>query len=168
MKAIEDRSGNVIGTTNVEHYVYEFPEYKEIRSSVSGSETTESVYVYYTNTDTGKTVTCRFSNHGNNGVKFGMQLDGRGATKDEILFGLGLKKRTFVPNVRLFIGTQQVAKKKMADYEESTLTIREMYALGKDADLSAHVGKLAKGSNYVVFDSAVKEVVCSEGHYIYE
>lgn len=99
-KVKEDKSGNYIGdgTFNVEYDVLEFPEFTQIKNNVSKSDTTESVYVKYTNTENLNSVTVRFSNHENNAVKFGDQLNGFLATKNEILHRLGLVKRTFMPN----------------------------------------------------------------------
>lgn len=157
MKAREDKNGNMISETNIAYEVLDFTAYN-VASSVSNSETTESVYVRYQNNDNGMSVTVRFSNHTCNAVLFGDKLDGNTSTRDEILFHLGLKTRTFVQRTYLFIGSRQVGKKDLNKYEESDLTIKEMYALGANADLSVHNGKLAKGSNYLVLDNKVSMV----------
>ena len=152
-----DRFGNQMGDgrCHADYSVREFPG-TDIQSRVAFSETTETVYVTYSSAKTAKSVTCRFSWHMNNAVEFGDQLDGNIATDDEILFRLGYKTRAFVPDTRLMIMTQQVAKKRLQDYEEAALTIQEMYALGADADLSAFRGKLAKGSNYLILGDRVE------------
>lgn len=138
-----DRLGNEIikGDYNVSFDVFEFTDFPQVYNSVSKSETTESVYVRYTNQDNNNTIVVRFSNHVNNAVEFGDQLDGNFATADEVLCHLGLKKRTFVPKTRINIRAHQVKKIYMKDYEEADLTMSEMYALGVGADLSMYVGK---------------------------
>ena len=151
-----DRIGNEIGTGNyhVDFTVENFGE--SVLASVSKSVSSESVYVTYTNLDNDKTITVRFSNHENNAVRFGDQLNGATTTNNEILFHLGVKKRTFVPNTYKSICNQKVAKKRLAQYEESSLTISEMYDLEVGTDISAHTGKLAKGSNYLILGSVVE------------
>ena len=162
MKTREDRSGNIIGdgSWSVESTIFDFNEYPQIQSETSHSETTETVYVTYINKDNNKRITVRFSLHENNAVKFGDQLDGNFASKNEILYHLGLKKRTFIPNTRPYIHTQMVAKKKLGDYEEFDLTIKEIYELGVGADLSNYKGKIAKGSNYLILSDRVE--LCEE------
>ena len=76
-----------------------------------------------------------------------------------MLYKLGLRKREFTPKTFLYIGKQSVAKRDLHKYEEVPLTIQEMYALGEGADLSAYKGKLAKGSNYLIFSDKVDLVV---------
>lgn len=172
----KDRNGNYIGDGG--HHVYfrveEF-ENKEIKHSISKSETTESVYVtYYYNE---RSIVCRFSNHECNAVKFGDQLDGYIASTVEILYHLGLKTRIFVPNTYLSICKIQVKKVDIPSYFESDLTIKEMYNLGAGADISEHKGKLAKGSNWLILDEKVHSCVetvkncfgnfVNSGQYIY-
>lgn len=154
-----DRDGNQIGdgSYHASYNTIDFPGYPQVSSSVSKSQSTESVYVTYTNSDNGKTVTVRFSNHENNAVKFGDQLDGNYATKGEILYHLGLINRTFVPDTRLFIDKRMVKDKEVGNYQEADLTIGEMYALGKDADISQYKGMLAKGSKYLILGDKVVE-----------
>lgn len=154
-----DRLGNGIGdgTYHVEYDVVNF-ENESIVSSVSKSETTETVYVTYRNIENGKSITVRFSMHENNAVRFGDQLNGSFATNNEIMYHLGLKTRTFVPITRKTIWTQQVAKKRLAEYSETNLSISEMYELKAGADISMHTGKLAKGSNYLILGSTVEEI----------
>ena len=173
----EDRAGNTIGngSYHVKHDVMELGH--GIVTMVEMSQTTESVYVHYTHIENGTRATVRFSNHENNAVKFGDQLD-QFATGNEILFKLGLIKRTFVPNVRLMINSRQVKKIEMETYQVADLTIQEMYALGAGANLSAFTGKLAKDSNLLIIG---EEVISFEetklncfgqnvliGKYIYE
>lgn len=176
----KDRAGNEIGDgTHHSYYrVSEFNEYPEIKSSVSESATTESVYVTYTNTKNGETVTVRFSDHENNATKFGDQLNGNSYSDNEILHRLGLKQRVFIPDTYLMIDSRQVAMKKLDQFEEAPLTIKEMYDLGKDADISQHKGKLAKGSNYLILGDKVTEQIntgrdyfgnpVQRGKYIYK
>lgn len=149
-----DRSGNYIGdgSSHTSYFVHE-----DIPYTVILSDNSESVYVRYYSGD--KSITVRFSNHENNAVKFGDQLNGRLATKDEILFHLGLKKRTFIPNTYLSISSRMVKKIEVCKYEEAELTIKEMYDLGAGADLSPFKGKLAKGGNRLILGDKVEEVV---------
>lgn len=180
MKATTDRNDNLIGSGNyhVEHTVYDFPEFPSIQSTVTESNTSETVYIRYANRENGRNVTVRFSWHINNAVEFGDQLDGNTTSRDEVLYRLGLMRRTFIPNSFLFIGKRMVKKSAMKNYEEADLTIGEMYELGEDADLSRFVGKLAKGSNYLITSSKVDKVLESRtdrlgntvycGKYIYE
>ena len=159
-KSRTDRTGNNIGdgTWNIEPHINDFNEYPQIKTSVSNSRTTESTYVTYLNSENGKSITVRFSNHENNATKFGDQLDDM-ASNDEILFRLGLKKREFIPNKFLNIWTRQVSKNDLINntFEEGDKTIKELYALGKDADLSDYKGKLAKDSNYLILGDKVQE-----------
>jgi len=163
MKAQIDRLGNPIGdgSYNVDYDILDFSEYPQIYTDVSRSETTETVYVTYINNDNLNRIIVRFSNHTNNAIEFGDQLDGNFASRNEVLYYLGLKKRTFIPNTYLSIDNRHVSKKDIAKgiYEEAELTIKEMYDLGKDADLSNFVGKLAKGSNYLIIGNKVNECI---------
>lgn len=151
-----DREGNIIGNGNW-HTLYNvevFDGFPQITSKVEKSETTESVYVKYYNSDNGKSVIVRFSNHNCNAERFGDVL-GRWASKDEILYNLGLKKRRFEQSVRIFIPTQQVKKKKLAagEYEYSEYTIQELYNMVKNKQsIKSHIGKVAKNSNYLILD----------------
>ena len=154
-----DRFGNYIGTGSSTTYyrVEDFSDYPQISASVSKSDTTESVYVRYYNSDNGNAITVRFSDHSNNATLFGDQLDWT-ATREEILFHLGLATRTFIPDTRLYIDSRQVGKKTLNQYEEAELTIGEMYELGAGADLSMFTGKVAKSSNYLIQGTQVQEV----------
>ncbi len=155
-----DRRGNYIGdgSFHVDYNVTDFSKkYPQIKSEVNESDTTESVYVTYRNTDNNKKVTLRFSDHENNAVKWGDQLDGRWTSNDEILYHLGLKEREFIPDKYLSVPYRQIKKKEMKNYEEAPLTIQEIYALGKDADLSEYKGKLAKNSNYLIEGDKITE-----------
>jgi len=158
MKNITDREGNFIGTgaVSAKYDIIDMSDYPQVEIKVDKSLTTESVYVKYC---LGlEKVVCRFAHHNNNAVKFGDQLNGYIAEKDEILALLGLKNRTFVPNKYFTFGKKQVKKSECANYEETNLTIQEIYALGKDADITAHVGKLAKGSNWLILTDTIREV----------
>lgn len=178
MKITTDREGNPIGNGNY-HCEYSIEEFNNssIISNVSLSETTESVYVTYTNINNDKKITVRFSDHINNSVQFGDQLDGLFTTRNEILYHLGLKQRKFIPLTRLCMNTQQISKKKMSNFEMSNLTISQIYAFGAGADISAHTGKLAKDSNYLILGSKIEELeesyvnrlgyVVRRGKYIY-
>lgn len=150
-----DKNGNPIGDGNfhVKYKVESFDEYPQIKSSVSKSNTTESVYVTYRNTENGKSIKVRFSNHENNATKFGDELNGHYTFKDEILYHLGLRKREFVPLVRAFIPFRQVSRKDLKNgvYSESKYTIEEMYDKVKRGEsISDEVGKLAKNSNHLI------------------
>ncbi len=154
-----DRFGNRIGhnSETTTYRVEDFSNFPQISSKVSKSTTTESVYVRYYNSDNGKSITVRFSDHSNNATLFGDQLDWT-ASREEILFHLGLATRTFIPDTHLFIASRQVSKKSLGQYEEAELTINEMYELGAGADLSEYTGKLAKGGNYLIQGTEVKEL----------
>ena len=150
--ALTDRHGNFIGD-GCFHVGFHVEQIEGVTSSVSKSSTTESVYVTYRCGD--RSITCRFSNHQNNAVKFGDQLNGKLASRDEIMYHLGMKSRTFVPNTYLSIWTRQVAKKQLHTFEEADLTMDDLYAMGEGADISAFTGKLAKGSNLLILGSKV-------------
>lgn len=156
-----DRLGNEIikGDYNVSYNVFDFPQYPQVYSSVSKSETTESVYVTYSNAENDTKITVRFSNHINNAVEFGDQLNGNFATANEVLCHLGLKRRTFVPRTKLYIKASQVKKTLLSNYEEADLTISEMYNLGKDADISKYIGKRTKGGNWIILGDKVEEMI---------
>lgn len=180
METKTDRNDNPIGNGDyhVSYVIFDFPEYDFINTSVTFSNTSESVYVRYTNMNNGKSITVRFSTHISNAIEFGDQLNGATATKEEVLYHLGLMKRTFIPESYLSINKRNVGKSEMKNYKEAELTIKEMYALGENADLSRFVGKLAKGSNYLILGSKVEKVYKSGldrlgrtayfGKYIYE
>ena len=159
MKALTDRNDNLIGdgTYHVEHHIIDLENYPQVSYTVSRSNTSETVYVKYFNSENGKEITVRFSWHENNAVKFGDQLNGYTASSDEILYRLGLKTRTFIPNTFLAIAKRMVKKVEMKNYEEADLTIQEMYALGAGADISDHTGKLAKGSNWLIEGTEIVE-----------
>lgn len=150
-----DSKGNLIGNGefHANYHVCEFDN-KDIYSSVYLSSSSESVYVSYRYND--KSITVRFSDHVCNAVEFGDQLDGNFATKNDILFALGLVERVFVPETFLSIFKQCVKKTEIANYAESNLTISELYDLGANSDISQHTGKLAKGSNYLILGSKVE------------
>lgn len=153
-----DRNGNFIGDGSF-HATYDVidfsKEYPQIKSRVSKSNTTESVYVTYSSGL--KSITLRFSNHENNAVKFGDQLNGYIASKDEILYHLGLKKRVFIPDTRLSVPYQQIKQKEVKNYEQAPLTIQEIYSLGEGADISKYKGKIAKNSNYLITGDKIEK-----------
>lgn len=160
MKARRDSNGNQIGngTYHVEHHVIDLSDYPQVSWEISKSDTTESVYVKYYNSDNGKEITVRFSFHDNNATRFGDQLNGNLASSNEILFRLGLKTREFIPNTFLWVMKKKVRRIDCHLYEESELTIQEMYALGAGADISAYTGKLAKGSGWLIQGTEVIEM----------
>lgn len=170
-----DRSGNMIGNGYF-HTSYSVIEHEGVSHEVSKSETTESVYVKYYSEH--GTVTVRFSNHENNAVKFGDQLDGNTVTKMELLAHLGLAKRTFIPKVVKNVPNHQIKRREVCNYEEADLTIQEMYELPVGSDLTKYVGKVAKGSNRVIDGPEVLEGYVTKadifgqsqkvGEYIYE
>ena len=168
-KAKTDRSGNYIGdgSSHVDYFVEDMTEYPQVKISVSKSDSTESVYVRYFNEDNAESITARFSTHENNAVKFGYQLNGYIATKNEILYKLDLINRKFVPNTYLSITKRQVKKLDLPKYEESDLSIKEMYDLGEGADISMHKGKIAKGSNYLIQGNTVEKIIGDTGRFEY-
>lgn len=168
-----DRLGNIVGDGrfHADYNVFDFSTlgYDFIESSVSKSETSESVYVYYRNTKNDKVACVRFSWHTCNAVRFGDVLDF--TDKDEILYRLGLKtkKRIDEFKTRLVIYFQSVKKIDADKYEEAELTIQEMYALGAGADISQYVGKLAKGSRYLILCGVIEAREYKVGfHYEYK
>jgi len=173
-----DRFDNMIGSAEFHsaYSVEDFSDYPQIYASVNKSETTESVYVSYYNSDNGERVTVRFSNHMNNATLFGDQLSWD-APIDQILYRLGLATREFFPESKLFINRRQVSIKKLNQYEEASLTIQEMYELGAGADLSEFTGKLAKGSVELILGTSVESFVSKQtnafgeivqlGNYVY-
>ncbi len=175
-----DKTGNLIGdgSWNIDPTVYNFCNYPQISNTISESESTETTYVRYFNNENGKSITVRFSWHENNATKFGDQLNGFATSENEVLFHLGLKNRFFVPYTYLSIWTRMVSKKEIDKYEMINLTIKELYALGKNSDLSAFTGKLAKDSNFLILGDKVTEQVSTKtnilgggvqlGKYIYE
>lgn len=160
MATKKDRYDNVIsdGTTHATYDVYDFASagYDFIESSVSLSNTSESVYVTYRNTLNLKSVDVRFSWHTSNGVKFGDVLTYTDV--NEILYRLGVKGKRVINNTRPFIMTQFLKKKDVLQYEEAPLTIQEMYALGIGADLSSYKGKVAKGGRHLIQGEKIEEI----------
>lgn len=160
MTTKKDRYDNVIsnGTTHAIYNVYDFAAdgYDFIESSVSFSNTSESVYVKYRNTRNLESVTIRFSWHISNDVEFGEVLTD--TDTNEILYRLGVKGKRAINNTRPSIMTQFLKKKDVAQYEEAPLTIQEMYALGIGADLSSYKGKVAKGSRHLIQGEKVEEI----------
>jgi hypothetical protein len=162
-KVKTDRLGNYIGSADSHAFydVLDFSAYPEVEVRVNESQSTESVYVTYMNNRLLKSVTVRFSHHVCNAVEFGDMLDGNIASRNEILYHLGLMSRTFKPDSYLAIATRQISNKDLSKgiYEEAPLTIQEMYALGEGADLSQYEGKLAKGSRYLIESDVVKRLI---------
>ena len=156
----KDRNDNLIGdgSWHVKHHILDLGEYPQVHYKVQKSNTSESVYVKYFNAENGKQITARFSLHENNAVRFGEQLNGYTAERDEVLYYLGLKEREFIPNTFLAIAKRMVKKIEMKNYKESELTIQEIYALGAGADISEHTGKLAKGSNWLIEGDKITEM----------
>ncbi|GAB6977127.1 hypothetical protein [Prevotella falsenii] len=160
MKTKKDINGNFIGDGTI-HALYNIHDFKKegydfIESSVSKSNTSESVYVTYTNTHNKKSVSVRFSNHTSNSVKFGDVLTYTDV--NEILYRLGLKGKKVINGTRPFILTEFLKKKDVAKYEEAELTIQDMYALGVGADISAYKGKVAKGGRSLICGDKIEEV----------
>lgn len=153
-----DKEGNYIGdgTFHAPYNIIDFSDYPQIITTISKSETTESVYVTYSNKNNSKSVTCRFSFHLNNAVRFGDQLDGNSADKKEILALLGIIKRVFVPKTNISIDYRKIKWAERKHYEEADLTISEMYELGVGADLSQFKGKVSKGGNYLILGDKVE------------
>jgi len=156
----QDKFGNEIGdgTWNIGEYVMKFPEYPQISHVVNKSDTTESTYVTYSNSETEDHVTVRFSMHECNAVRFGDQLDGYSATREQVLYRLGLKKRVFIPRKKLSIYTKFLKDSDIDKYVEAELTIQEMYALGAGADLSPFVGKRSKNGKHLIMRNVVEEI----------
>jgi hypothetical protein len=170
-RKIFDRNDNPIGDGkyHVNYYVEDFSDYPQIETNVSFSDTTESVYVNYYNNSNGESITTRFSNHENNAVKFGYQLNGYLTSKLEILYKLGLAERIFIKNPPTkTIHKKQVKIKDVPNYEQSSLTIQQMYDLDFDSDLSKHKGKIAKGSNWLILGDKVESLDSEYGHYEYK
>lgn len=162
----------------VNHEIIDMSDFPQVHHSVNASNTSESVYVRYMNSDNSNSITVRFSNHENNAVKFGDQLDGLTATKNEVLAHLGLKKRVFVPKTKISVGAYKVKRSTTHLYEEAALTMSEIYELGVGADISMYKGMVTKGGNWIISGDTVEEViettlntfgkVIQVGEYIYE
>jgi hypothetical protein len=150
-----DRNGNLIGdgSFHTDFKVLEFSN-PGISSTVSKSETTESVYVTYKYED--RSITCRFSIHENNAVKFGDQLDGYFASEKEILFHLGLAQRVFVPQTYLSHGLSSIKMSTVLNYEVADITRQELFKLPEGADISQYTGKVLKGTNNIVNSKIVE------------
>ena len=164
-----DRYGNLVGDGSWHHdyHVVDFSDMPEIDVRVSKSNTSESVYVRYLHCPTMKSITCRFSTHISNAVLYDVELNGHTATRDEILYKLGLKKCKWVANTKIHIPARQVGKAKFADYEIAELTLDEMYALGEGADISMYTNKVAKGSNWLILGTYIGRRETIHGHYEY-
>ena len=169
MKATTDKHDNPIGdgAFHCTYNVIDLTSYG-VRSTISFSDTTESVYVSYINDNNSKRITARFSHHINNAVKFGDQLNGFLATEDEILFHLGLMKRTFKPAIILQLGRNTVKAKKIHEYKSCGLTLPELFDLGAGADVSMYVGMLIEGTNEVITSSKITSYEGNYGSFIYE
>lgn len=178
----QDRNGNYIGDGkyHTNYNIFDFTEYPNIYIDISKSDTTESVYVTYINNDNDKKITVRFSEHENNAVKFGDQLDGLFATKDEVLYHLGLKSRIFIPLKKKFISTRKVSHKDISNniYKEADKTIQELYNMEVGTDISQYKNKLARNSNYLILADKIEELEITgrdflgrdtvKGDYIYK
>lgn len=145
------------------HVSYYVEEIEGIEVKVNEAVTSESVYVNYYNPENGKKCICRFSTHTCNGEKFGDYLNGYTASRDEIMFRLGLKKRTFVPNIieRLVIDADFISKdeRKKLNEERLNVTIKDLYAMGEGADLTEYVGKVTSDGKWrIKGDKVVKDV----------
>jgi hypothetical protein len=160
-KVRTDKEGNYIGdgAFHNQYHIEDMSMYADVDVRLEKSNTSESVYVVYTRAVGSeiKSIKVRFSNHNNNGVRLGMELDGNFASREEILYHLDYATREFIPQTQLMIASRQVKKVLIPTFEECDKTMRELYAMGKDADLSAYVGKLAKGSNYLIQGTKVEE-----------
>ncbi len=171
-----DRDGNFIGdgSYHVSYDVMEFAEYPQITSRVSKSASTESVYVTYGNPQNGASVTVRYSNHSNNAVSFGDELDGRmdrEMMRARILYELGLGDREFIPSRVKSIPTRMVSKQDLADgkYEEADKTEEELYRLPVGTDISRYKNKLFKGSNELILADKILHLNVNNvrGRYVY-
>ncbi|MDR0509541.1 MAG: hypothetical protein LBH06_00425 [Rikenellaceae bacterium] len=150
--ALTDRSGNYIGdgSWHYEPKVFDFPEYPQISVSVSYSNTTESSYVRYNNTNNGRSITVRFSGHGNNATKFGDQLNGDLTGRDEVLYRLGLKGKNVERVPFPLVPTRMVKKKEVGNYGTTDKTLDEIAAPGIGADISEYNGKVIKGTSLLI------------------
>ena len=169
MKAKTDKYDNPIGEASFHcrYNVIDLTSYG-IRSTVSFSDTTESIYVTYINDNNSKRITARFSYHINNAVRYGDQLNGFLANEDEILFHLGLKTRTFKPDVVLQLGRNAVKAKKIHEYKSCGLTLAELFDLGDGADISMYLGMLIEGTDKVITSSKITSCEGKYGSFIYE
>ena len=160
-KVRTDKEGNYMGdgAFHNQGHIEDMSMYADVEVRLDKINTSESVYVVYTRAVGSeiKSIKVRFSNHNNNGVRLGMELDGNLASREEILYHLDYATREFIPQTQLMIASRQVKKVLIPTFEECDKTMRELYAMGKDADLSAYVGKLAKGSNYLIQGTKVEE-----------
>lgn len=143
------------------HVSYHVEEIENVTVKIVESLSSESVYVNYYNEENGKKCVCRFSTHSSNAVASGDTLNGNIATRDEIMFFLGLKKRTFIPATveKLVIESDFINKSDRQSYERCPLTIKEMYAMGEGADLSEYVGKATSDGKWLIKGNTVKKVI---------
>lgn len=151
-----DRYDNQILTPGSCYYkVMDLSKYG-VTSSVSESQSSESIYVYYSYGI--ERVAVRFSLHMNNAVQFGDQLDGNTATEIEVLHRLGLAKRTFIPLVRKWISKESVSKKVAKTLPECQLTLKELYELPVGTDISMYRGMVVKNTTFRLCADTVQEV----------
>lgn len=174
----KDKYDNYIGdgSYHSDYYIIDFSDYPDITYNINKSNTTETVYITYYYKE--KSITVRFSNHTSNAVEFGDQLDGNFATKNEVLYHLGLKKRKFIPDIYKYIPSYQVKRSEVENYEMIDLTWEELYDLPVGTDISKYKGKLGKNSNRIIDGDRVENKIKTRhnrfgqnvqiGRYVYE
>ena len=145
MKTSEDRLGNEIGNGTY-HVNYKMYDIEGVYSEVQESETTESVYVFYSCKMTGKSIACRFSSHTCNAVEFGDKLNGYFASENEIKYRLGLMNREAILVEKKYIPSHSVKKSTISNYEVIPHTFQELYDMPLGTDFSNYIGKIAAGS----------------------
>lgn len=178
-KTKADRYGSPIGdgTWHADYEVFDLSAYG-IRSAVTLSNTSESVYVSYIKGEglDAKEVEVRYSNHCNglgfegydNGRKTMMRgIYGNDDTRKEILALFGYLRCVFVPDKKKFIRGRNVGKKSIGDYEAADVTLDELLALDEGSDISVYTGKIAKGGNWLIEGSVVETREETTGKYVY-
>ncbi len=169
MRTKEDENGNAIGD-GTEHMPYDIENFGGygIRHIVEEAATSESVYVTYIDTQSGKSAKVRFSGHISNDVKEGLVIDGRGLNvRDEILYRLGHKSKEWCPFIVAYVCKEAVGKKRIANFEVGPMTLDEILALPVGTDINECKGKIAKGSNWLIKNDKVIAVERG-GRWIYK
>jgi hypothetical protein len=119
-------------------------------------------------------ISTRFSNHENNAVKFGDQLNGRTASRDEILYRLGLKERIFIPETYKSVPTRTIKKKETKNFPKANITMKELYELPDGTDISKYAGMLAGESQNLILPGTITTRVSKDpqgrelGRYVYK
>lgn len=144
-----DRMGNTIGDGSY-HVRYDVFDIPNTHTRVVPSSGTESVYVKYCRDNDElclEPITVRYSNHDNNAVRFGEQIDGRLGRKnalDEVLTRLGkaapkFEKRTFHHRNPL---RSKVTREELEGIDRESIPTYEQMLNGRRFPDEGDVGKV--------------------------